>query len=178
MSSSHRHQHGAECQHDDDGECEHEHGAAAAAAANATAAESSPVASSASGTTAAHTHSHTHGGNSSSLSSQPCDYCSSIKAHGKAQKAATREEARRLAERRIANHAEAKASERMGGRPLAPPPDDWSDEEEDDEYKLVLPAQRISLPAVSTRIKQIIGGVFVLLVLRVVRGIVLERRRG
>lgn len=51
-------------------------------------------------------------------------------------------------------------------------------QEEDDEYKLVLPAQRISLPAVSTRIKQIIGGVFVLLVLRVVRGIVIERRRG
>lgn len=129
MSASHQHQHGAECQHDDDELCEHEHGAAAAAA-NATAAESSPAAASASIAPAVHTHSHAHGGNSGSASSSshPCDYCSSIKAHGKAQKAAAREEARRLAERRIANHAEAKASERMGGRPLAPPPDEWSDE--------------------------------------------------
>jgi hypothetical protein len=113
-------------------------------------------------------HSHAHAAVAPSSSSSaaaplPCDYCSSIKAHSQAQKRAQREEQR---QQRQAADLTADAEEEEEEEEL----------DDDEQAKLILPGQRISLPLMSPWVRQAVWGAFALVALKVVRDIIVARR--
>jgi len=112
-------------------------------------------------------HSHAHApvapsSSSSAAAPLPCDYCSSIKAHSQAQKRAQREEQRQ--QRQVAELTEDAAEE------------EEEELDDDEQAKLILPGQRISLPLMSPWVRQAVWGAFALVALKVVRDIIVARR--
>lgn len=158
------HVHNAQCKH------EHEHEAEAATAAEQKHSEATSA-------SASHSHSHSHAG---SAKGQPCDYCSSVVAHARVQKLADREAKRDAAAKAAANNTTRSASTSAAAASCDTDSEE-EEEEEDEEDKLILPAQRITLPLISPALRQALLGLFVLGALQVVRNIaraVMDERRA
>jgi hypothetical protein len=114
------------------------------------------MSSSSSATSGAHSH----------AASQPCDHCSSIAALSLARRLDAREAARLTSV-----DAASASSERTWVD------DEEESEDEDERDRLVLPEQRILMPMMSPRIKQVLFSAFAILVCAVMRGVWRDSRR-
>jgi len=113
-------------------------------------------------------HSHSGGADAAGSSKAPCDFCSSLQAHSQVKKQAQRAEARQ--------RQEAQRDGTDGEEEQLVNDDDEEEEEEDERARLVLPAQRISLPLMSPRIKQAVLAAFAIAALKVLRDVLVARR--